>query len=173
MHGVHVVGGSNPLAPTTYKLIKRLLGIFSGLIYSMTNKATPNTNQDSTGREPTSYFGLHIPFLDHLGVVPEFAEGGKSRISLDLRPELTNSFQVAHGGLIMTLLDFAMAAAARSTFNHPLGAITIDMTASFLQPTVGKIVVEGSVLKSGKTINYCEAVVLNGCALSCISISSR
>jgi uncharacterized protein (TIGR00369 family) len=61
----------------------------------------------------------------------------------------------------MTLLDFAMAAAARSCMNHPLGAITIDMTISFLRPSVGKIVVEGTVLKSGKTINYCEAVVLN------------
>jgi acyl-coenzyme A thioesterase PaaI-like protein len=35
------------------------------------------------------------------------------------------------------------------------------MTTSFLRPSIGKIVVEGSVLKAGKTINYCEAVVLN------------
>ena len=110
---------------------------------------------------PTDYFGLTIPFLDYLGVVPEYAEGGKSRISLDLRPELENSFQVAHGGLIMTLLDFAMAAAVRSSMNHPSGAIAIDMTISFLRPSVGKIAVEGVTLKSGKTINYCEAVVLN------------
>lgn len=127
--------------------------------------ASPNADSsqstEHTKREPTSYFGLHIPFLDHLGVVPEMAEGGKSRISLDLKPEHINSFQVAHGGLIMTLLDFAMAAAARSTVDHPLGAITIDMTTSFFLPSVGKIVVEGVVLKPGKTINYCEAVVLN------------
>jgi uncharacterized protein (TIGR00369 family) len=109
----------------------------------------------------TSFFGLDIPFLDHLGVVPEYAENGKSRISLVLKPEFTNSFQVAHGGLVMTLLDFAMAAAARSAAKHPLGVITIDMTTSFLRPSVGNIVVEGSVLKAGKTVNYCEAVVLN------------
>jgi uncharacterized protein (TIGR00369 family) len=109
----------------------------------------------------TQYFGLSIPFLDHLGVVPEFAENGKSRITLEMRPEHENSFGVAHGGVIMALLDFAMAAAARSEMNHPLGAITIDMTISFLRPSVGKIVVEGTVLKSGKSINYCEAVVLN------------
>jgi acyl-coenzyme A thioesterase PaaI-like protein len=42
-----------------------------------------------------------------------------------------------------------------------LGVITIDMNTSFLRPSIGKIVVEGSVLKAGKTINYCEAVVLN------------
>ena len=112
-------------------------------------------------QKPTQYFGLTIPFLDHLGVVPEYAENGKSRITLNMQAEHENSFGVAHGGVIMTLLDFAMAAAARSSMNHPLGAITIDMTISFLRPTVGQISVEGTVLKSGKSINYCEAVVLN------------
>jgi uncharacterized protein (TIGR00369 family) len=112
-------------------------------------------------QKPTQYFGLTIPFLDHLGVVPEYAENGKSRITLNMQAEHENSFGVAHGGVIMTLLDFAMAAAARSSMNHPLGAITIDMTISFLRPTVGQIAVEGTVLKSGKSINYCEAVVLN------------
>ena len=122
--------------------------------------STPNHTPQK--HERTSFFGLDIPFLDHLGVVPEYAQDGKSRISLELKPELTNSFQVAHGGLIMTLLDFAMAAAARSAAKHALGVITIDMTTSFLRPSTGKIVVEGSVLKAGKTVNYCEAVVLNG-----------
>ena len=112
-------------------------------------------------QKPTDYFGLTSPFLDHLGVVPEFAENGKSRITLNMRPEHKNSFGVVHGGVIMTLLDFVMAAAARSAMDHPLGAITIDMTISFLRPSVGKIAVEGTVLKSGKSINYCEAVVLN------------
>ena len=112
-------------------------------------------------QKPTQYFGLTIPFLDHLGVVPEYAENGKSRITLTMQAEHENSFGVAHGGVIMTLLDFAMAAAARSSMNHPLGAITIDMTISFLRPTVGQIAVEGTVLKSGKSINYCEAIVLN------------
>ena len=64
-------------------------------------------------------------------------------------------------GVIMTLLDFAMGAAARSTTDVPLGAMTIDMTVSFLRPSVGKIAVEGTILKPGKTINYCEAIVLN------------
>jgi len=109
----------------------------------------------------TTYFGLTIPFLALLGVVPEYAEAGKSRISLVIKPEFENSFQIAHGGVVMTLLDFAMGAAARSTVNQQLGAMTIDMNVSFLRPSIGKIVVEGSVLKFGKTIHYCEAIVLN------------
>jgi uncharacterized protein (TIGR00369 family) len=115
----------------------------------------------SNHQERTSFFGLDVPFLHYLGVIPEYAQDGKSRISLELKPEFTNSFKVAHGGLIMTLLDFAMAAAARSADKHPLGVITIDMTTSFLRPTIGKILVEGTVLKAGKSINYCEAVALN------------
>jgi uncharacterized protein (TIGR00369 family) len=115
----------------------------------------------TSNSKDTTFFGLSIPFLSHLGVVPEFAEGGKSRISLVIKPEFENSFQIAHGGVVMTLLDFAMGAAARSTIDQPLGAMTIDMTVSFLRPSVGKIVVEGTVLKAGKNINYCEAVVLN------------
>ena len=42
-----------------------------------------------------------------------------------------------------------------------MGAMTIDMSVSFLRPSIGKIIVEGSVLKAGRSINYCEAVVLN------------
>jgi uncharacterized protein (TIGR00369 family) len=118
-------------------------------------------NSDAHGNPSVEFFGLKIPFLAYLGVVPEFAEGGKSRISLVMKPEFENSFQIAHGGVVMTLLDFAMGAAARSTTNQVLGAMTIDMNVSFLRPSVGKIAVEGTVLKSGKTIHYCEAVVLN------------
>ena len=120
---------------------------------------TSNPNPPNHNR--TIYFGLDIPFLDHLGVVPEYAEGGKVRISYTVKPEHTNSFGVAQGGVMMTLLDFAMGAAARTASNHHLGAITIDMTTSFLRPSLGKIVVEGTLLKAGKTINYCEAIAFN------------
>jgi uncharacterized protein (TIGR00369 family) len=109
----------------------------------------------------TDLFGLKIPFLSHLGIVAEYAENGKSRISLEVKPEFENSFHVAHGGVITTMLDFAMAAAARSSSNHAHGAMTIDMSISFLRPSKGKVVVEGTTLKAGKMINYCEAVALN------------
>jgi acyl-coenzyme A thioesterase PaaI-like protein len=39
--------------------------------------------------------------------------------------------------------------------------MTVDFSVSFVRPSIGKIVVEGTVLKPGKTINYCEAIVLN------------
>ena len=101
-------------------------------------------------------------FLRLIGAVQVPAPPGKVHVRLPhVREELLNQLPAAHGGVIMTLLDFAMGAAARSTTDIPLGAMTIDMTVSFLRPSVGKIVVEGTILKPGKTINYCEAIVLN------------
>ncbi|MBJ7380425.1 MAG: PaaI family thioesterase [Polynucleobacter sp.] len=110
---------------------------------------------------PQSYFGLQIPFLDVLGIEAEFAKDGHSRIRLQLRPELLNSFHVAHGGVVMSILDFAMAAAARSAHQHVLGVITIDMTTSFIRASRGLLIAEGRVLKAGNTINYCEASVFD------------
>ena len=60
-------------------------------------------------------FTRHIPFLHLLGAQLLRFEQGESEIALDIRDELHNSWQVAHGGVVMTLLDVAMARAARST----------------------------------------------------------
>ena len=106
--------------------------------------------------DAADFFGLSVPFLKHLGVVAEMAEGGRSRISLDLRPELLNSFEVSHGGVIMTVLDVAMAVAARGLQKHPAGVMTIDMSASFLRAARGRIVAEGKVLRGGSSLFFCE-----------------
>ena len=44
-----------------------------------------------------------------------------------------NSFEVAHGGAIMTLLDVSMATAARSV-DKASGVVTIEMKTSFMRP---------------------------------------
>jgi uncharacterized protein (TIGR00369 family) len=104
----------------------------------------------------SDFFGLSVPFLTHLGVKAEMAEGGRSRISLELRPELLNSFEVSHGGVIMTLLDVAMAVAARGRQKHPAGVMTVDMSLSFLRSAKGRIVAEGRVLRGGRSLYFCE-----------------
>ncbi len=106
---------------------------------------------------PIDYFGMNVPFLDHLGVIAEKIEGDKVRVTLDLRPELVNSFDVAHGGIVMTLLDVAMAMAARVKLNHVGGIMTIDMSTSFIRSAKDKVIVEGNVLQLGKSIQFCEA----------------
>ncbi len=107
------------------------------------------------------FFGLSIPFLRLLGVQAEHAGGGTSRISLELRPELMNSFQVSHGGVIMTMLDVAMAVASRGMRGHAGGVMTVDMSVSFLRSARGRIVAEGKVLRGGRSLFFCEGAAFD------------
>lgn len=107
------------------------------------------------------FFGLSIPFLRLLGVQAEHAGGGSSRISLDPRPELMNSFGVSHGGVIMTMLDVAMAIASRGMRGHPGGVMTVEMSVRFLRSARGRIVAEGKVLRGGRSLFFCEGTAFD------------
>ena len=106
-------------------------------------------------------FARHIPFVEHLGFELLEWEGGQARIALDLREELTNSWAVVHGGVTMTLLDVAMAHAARSPNQpgHPdsSGVVTIEMKTSFVRPGLGRLVAHGRLLQRTASLAFCEA----------------
>jgi len=86
-------------------------------------------------------FGVEIPFVSHLGFELIHFEGGESTLQFAPRPEHQNSFGVAHGGAIMTLMDVTMATAARSVAPE-MGVVTIEMKTSFMKPAPG----DGSTL---------------------------
>jgi uncharacterized protein (TIGR00369 family) len=113
-------------------------------------------------RMGVDYFGMEVPFLDHLGIIHEKIDDDRVRVTLELREEMLNSFDVAHGGIVMTLLDVAMAMAARVKLNHRDGIMTIDMSTSFIRSAKEKIIVEGKVLQTGKSIQFCEANAYDG-----------
>ena len=78
-------------------------------------------------------FGAKIPFVDHLGFTLEKFEGGQSELLFAPRPEHFNSFDVTHGGAVMTFLDVIMATAARSV-DPEMGVVTIEMKTTFMRP---------------------------------------
>ncbi len=78
-------------------------------------------------------FGAHIPFVEHLGFTLEKFEGGESEMHFSPRPEHLNSFEVTHGGAVMTFLDVIMATAARSA-DPQMGVVTIEMKTTFMRP---------------------------------------
>jgi uncharacterized protein (TIGR00369 family) len=78
-------------------------------------------------------FGAKIPFVDHLGFSLEKFEGGESELHFAPRPEHMNSFDVTHGGAVMTFLDVIMATAARSV-DQAMGVVTIEMKTTFMRP---------------------------------------
>jgi uncharacterized protein (TIGR00369 family) len=112
-----------------------------------------------------SSFKTHIPFVEHLGFELLVFEGGRSQIAVDLKPEFTNHWDVAHGGLLMTLLDVAMAHAARSprvAGGEPFpGVVTVEMKTSFMRPGLGRLVAYGEVLTRTATLAFTEGRVLN------------
>ena len=105
----------------------------------------------------SDYLGIKVPFLKLLGVCAELNEKGHTVLSVDIRPELTNSFDMAHGGVVMTLLDVAMALAASGPVGQGGGAVTIDMSLSFLRPARGRIIAEARLLRGGRSLRFCEA----------------
>jgi uncharacterized protein (TIGR00369 family) len=110
-------------------------------------------------------FPLPIPFLQELGV--EFVEmaDGRAQVALTLEPRHLNSWQVAHGGVTMTMLDTVMSMAGRSLDPNIRSGVTIEMKTSFLEPggTEGcRMVAKGRVLKSSSSLCFAEAELWNG-----------
>ena len=105
------------------------------------------------------------PFLNELGFDLVRMEDGQSEITVKLQPQHVNSWQVMHGGIIMTLLDASMSRAARSLVEGVTSAATVEMKTSFFQPggKAGSTMQgTGRVLHKSTTLYYCEGEVRNG-----------
>ena len=99
----------------------------------------------------------HVPFLELLAASRDFAADGKAIVSLELRPELCNNHGGGHGGVVMTLLDSAMAHAALSRIDYSREVVTIDMHIGFMRPSSGRLEVTGRATGGGRSVCFCEA----------------
>ena len=111
-------------------------------------------------------FARHVPFIHLLGAQLLRFEEGECEIALELRDELNNSWHVAHGGVIMTLLDVAMAHATRTPRSveqgpDPRGVVTIEMKTTFMRPALGRIGCVGKLLHRSASLAFCEGTVFN------------
>lgn len=105
-------------------------------------------------------FGVEIPFVHLLGFDLELFEDGQSQIRYAPLPTHMNAFGVTHGGALMTLLDVAMAAAARSV-QKDRGLVTIEMKTSFMQMARGRVTAKGRLLHRSAGMAFTEASVLD------------
>ena len=114
-------------------------------------------------------FGVEIPFVSHLGFELERFENGESIIGYNPRLEHLNSFAVTHGGAIMTLLDVTLATAARSV-QPDMGAVTIEMKTSFMQPAPGdgsRLTAKGRLIHRTATLAFTEATLFSADGRAC------
>jgi uncharacterized protein (TIGR00369 family) len=102
-----------------------------------------------------------IPFLRLLGMHQDDAPPGQSVVRLaELRPEHCNLLPAAHGGVVMTLLDVAMARAASSRSDAPsTSVVTVEMSSRFLRPARGALIATGRVVHGGGSLCTCQAEV--------------
>ena len=123
----------------------------------MTNKVQLNveTQLANLGEE------LNVPFLKLLGVRLITAEMGRGEILLALKPEHTNTWDVAHGGVLLTLMDVAMAVAARSSDPDDRSVITVEMKNNFMQAANGILRVKADTVRRTATMAFCEAKLYN------------
>ena len=111
-------------------------------------------------------FGVEIPFVTHLGFTLHRMEGGESELHYEAKPEHLNSFDVTHGGASLTLLDVAMATAARSD-TPDMGVVTIEMKTSFMQPAKGPLVAKGRLIHRTATLAFTEGSVYDAAGRIC------
>jgi uncharacterized protein (TIGR00369 family) len=116
-------------------------------------------------------FPVHIPFVEALGFELVRVDDGEAELQLALTETHFNSFKVAHGGVSMTLLDVAMAHAARSVNrdqpNFGPGVVTIEMKTSFMLPGEGRLRAVGKLLHRTATLAFCEGTIFNEAGERC------
>ena len=134
-----------------------------------------STQADTVTPPGANHFPVHIPFLKWMGLQYLAAEPGKSSICLSMNREHTNSFSVAHGGVQMTMLDVAMAMAARTLFNdadlaradQQYGMVTIEMKTTFMDAAIynegvpSDLFAHGVCLKRTSQFAFCEAEIVD------------
>ena len=99
----------------------------------------------------------HIPFLDKIGMRRVRVGGGEAVVTLELQPDLLNNHGGGHGGVVMTLLDSAMANAALSRIDFAREVVTIDMHVGFMRPATGRLEATGRATGGGRSVCFCEA----------------
>jgi uncharacterized protein (TIGR00369 family) len=114
-------------------------------------------------RQGPLHFPVRIPFVEELGLELWHAGDGTSELRVDLDEAHLNSWEVAHGGVLMTLLDVAMAQAARTMHREGESfgpsVATIEMKTSFVRPAEGRLTARGKLLHRTPTMAFCEARV--------------
>jgi acyl-CoA thioesterase len=110
---------------------------------------------------PANAFRNDIPFIKDMGVEFVSAENGRAVVALELAPRHLNSWSVAHGGVLMTLLDVAMAVAGRSLDPTAGGGVTLEMTTSFLQPANAetRLIVSAHAYHRSGSLAFCDGEV--------------
>jgi uncharacterized protein (TIGR00369 family) len=100
------------------------------------------------------------PFIMDLGVVPTAIAEGRVSTSLALAPRHFQHTGVVHAGVMATIADHSMGAAAQTMAPAGHWVLTAELKTSLLRAARGeRLVCEAHVLKPGRAVTFTEAEV--------------
>jgi acyl-CoA thioesterase len=101
------------------------------------------------------------PFFGLMGIELVTSEPGKAVLKMQVRPDMLNGVGWLQGGILVALADEAMALAIYPMLSPGEGIATISESTSFVKGTRGGVIIaEGTVLKKGRRVAFCEGEVL-------------
>jgi uncharacterized protein (TIGR00369 family) len=100
------------------------------------------------------------PFINDLGIVPIEAGDGRVSSRVTLQPRHLQHTGVVHAGVMVTLADHSMGAAAQSMAPEDFFVLTAELSTQLLRPAQGEsLLCEARVIKPGRQICFTEADV--------------
>jgi len=100
------------------------------------------------------------PFMEFLGAKRALKPNGLGEVSVEMRQELLNIHDVVHGGVILSLLDSALANAAMSRVDFQQEVVTVNMSISFIRPAAARtLIAHACATGGGRSICFCEGSV--------------
>ena len=105
----------------------------------------------------------HVPFARLLGIEVDAVEPGHAVLSMKLRHEHMRNNAIAHGGVIATLIDSAMAIAIMALLEENERTVTVDLTIHYLRPVPeGSAKASARVVRAGRRVVTVSAELFDG-----------
>ena len=105
----------------------------------------------------------HVPFAKLLGIEVDSVEPGHAVLSMKLRHEHMRNNAIAHGGVIATLIDSAMAIAIMAQLAENERTVTVDLTIHYLRPvSEGLAKASARVVRAGRRVVTVSAELFDG-----------
>ena len=102
-------------------------------------------------------------FMQTLGTRLVSIEEGLVKLECDFNEKLTQQHGYFHAGVLTSLADVACGYAAHSMMPEGSNVLSVEFKTNFIRAArADKIVAIGKVVKSGKTLTFCEATVTDG-----------